>query len=81
MSDSRFMKFFKQATGTTFVSYLTRVRLAKACELLRSTDLPVGEIAARVGVSDQGYFDRQFKQYFHMPPRSMRAQSMESTEK
>lgn len=74
MSDSRFMKFFKQATGTTFVSYLTRVRMAKACDLLRSTDLPVGEIAARVGVSDQGYFDRRFKQHFHTSPRGMRAQ-------
>ncbi len=78
MSDSRFMKFFKQATGTTFVTYLTRVRLAKACELLRTTDLPVWEIAARVGVPDQGYFDRRFKQHFHTPPRSMRAQGLAS---
>ena len=74
MSTSRFMKSFKQATGTTFVSYLTQVRLAHACELLRSTSLPVGEIAARVGVPDQGYFDRRFKQHFHTSPRSMRAQ-------
>jgi AraC-like DNA-binding protein len=75
MSESRFMKFFKQATGTTFVSYLTHVRLAHACELLRSTDLPIGEIAARVGVSDQAYFDRRFKQHFHTSPRAIRAQA------
>ncbi len=79
MSDSRFMRFFKQATGTTFISYLTQVRLAHACELLRSTDLAVGEIAARVGVPDQAYFDRKFRQHLHTSPRSMRAQSPGAT--
>ena len=72
MSGSRFMKFFKQATGTTFVSYVTHVRLAHACELLRETDLAVGDIAARVGLNDHAYFDRKFKQYFNTSPRRMR---------
>jgi AraC family transcriptional activator of pobA len=73
MSGSRFMKFFKQATGTTLVSYVTHVRLAHACKLLRETDLAVGDIAARVGLSDHAYFDRKFKQHFHTSPRRMRA--------
>ena len=73
MSPSRFMKFFKQATGTTFVSYVTQVRLAHACELLRETDLAVGDIAARVGVNDHAYFDRKFKQYFSTSPRRLRS--------
>jgi AraC family transcriptional activator of pobA len=73
MSDSRFMSFFKQATGTTFVSYLTQVRLAHACELLRETDLAVGEIATRVGLSDHAYFDRKFKQHFRTSPRATRS--------
>ena len=72
MSGSRFMKFFKQATGTTFVSYVTHVRLAHAYELLRETDLAVGEIAARVGLHDHAYFDRRFKQHFNTSPRCMR---------
>jgi len=74
MSESRFMKFFKQSTGTTFVSYVTHVRLAHACELLRGTDLAVGEIASRVGVADHTYFDRKFRQHFRTSPRAMRAQ-------
>jgi transcriptional regulator GlxA family with amidase domain len=73
MSGSRFMKFFKQATGTTFVSYVTHVRLAHACELLRETDLAVGDIAVRVGLNDHAYFDRKFKQHFKTSPRRMRA--------
>jgi AraC family transcriptional activator of pobA len=74
MSGSRFMKFFKQATGTTFVSYLTQVRLEHAFKLLRQTDLAVGEIAARVGVADHAYFDRKFKQKFRTSPRATRSQ-------
>jgi transcriptional regulator GlxA family with amidase domain len=74
MSDSRFMKFFKQATGTTFVNYVTTVRLARACELLRQSDLAVGDIAVRVGLNDHAYFDRKFKQHFNTSPRRMRAE-------
>jgi AraC-like DNA-binding protein/mannose-6-phosphate isomerase-like protein (cupin superfamily) len=74
MSGSSFMKFFKQATGRTFVSYLTHVRLSQACELLRNSDRPVAEIAAAVGLPDHPYFDRKFKQYFRTSPRAMRAQ-------
>ena len=74
MSGSRFMKFFKQATGTTFVSYVTHVRLAHACELLRETDLAVGDIGVRVGLNDHTYFDRKFKQHFNTSPRRMRAE-------
>jgi AraC-like DNA-binding protein len=72
MSASQFMKFFKQATGTTFITYVTHVRLAHASELLRTTDLAVAEIAARVGLSDHAYFDRKFKQRFGTSPREMR---------
>ncbi|MPY86768.1 MAG: helix-turn-helix domain-containing protein [Luteitalea sp.] len=74
MSGSRFMKFFKQATGRTFVSYVTHVRLVQACEMLRRTDHSVAEIAAAVGLPDHPYFDRKFKQYFRTSPRGMRAQ-------
>jgi AraC-like DNA-binding protein len=74
MSESRFMKFFKQSTGTTLIRYVTHVRLAHACELLRETDLPVAEIAARVGLADHTYFDRRFRQHFRTSPRAMRAQ-------
>jgi AraC-like DNA-binding protein len=78
MSSSRFMKFFKQATGTTFVSYVTHVRLAHACDLLRGTDWPISEVAHRVGIPDQAYFDRRFKKHFNISPRNLRAQASSS---
>jgi AraC-like DNA-binding protein len=74
MSESRFMRFFKRSTGTTLISYITQLRLTHACELLRDTDLPVADIASRVGLPDHTYFDRKFRQHFRTSPRAMRAQ-------
>jgi AraC-like DNA-binding protein len=74
MSVSSFMRVFKRSTGTTLISYVTHLRLAHACELLRDTDLPVADIAARVGLADHAYFDRKFRQHYRTSPRAMRAQ-------
>ena len=45
MSESRFMRYFRAATGMTFVSYLTHIRLHNAARLLRESDLNIGQIA------------------------------------
>lgn len=77
MSESQFMKLFKRATGSTFVQYLTRLRLTQAVRLLRDTDLSIGEIAAQVGFSDQSYFDRKFKDHFHATPIESRRNAIQ----
>lgn len=68
MSESKFMKAFKQATNRTFVQHVTQIRLNQALKLLRHTDMPISEIAVRVGFSDQSYFDRRFKERFQETP-------------
>ena len=73
LSDFQFMKFFRKATGTTFVTYLTRIRLAHAHRLLAETDRSIASIAAEVGFSDQSYFDRRFRQHYKHSPREVRA--------
>jgi len=72
LSQSRFVKLFRQTTGTTFVNYLNHVRLSKAHQLLRETHFSIAEIAHLVGFSDQSYFDRRFKEYFQCTPRDFR---------
>lgn len=72
MSVSRFMRFFKQTAGMTFVSYLTHVRVTAAADLLRNTDLCVGEIASTVGFPDQSYFGRVFRKQLRMTPTEFR---------
>jgi AraC-like DNA-binding protein len=72
MSRTPFMRLFRQATGSTFVSYLSQLRLKQGRRLLLETDLPIAQVAAAVGLSDQSYFDRRFRQHFGEAPRDCR---------
>jgi AraC-like DNA-binding protein len=72
MSESRFMKYFRRATGETFVSYLTRLRLQRAAQLLKETDQSIADISTEVGFCDQSYFDRMFRRHFRATPREFR---------
>jgi AraC-like DNA-binding protein len=72
MSESRFMRYFRAATGMTFVSYLTHIRLHNAARLLKDSALTIGEVADACGFSHQSYFDRQFRVEFSMTPREYR---------
>jgi AraC-like DNA-binding protein len=72
MSESRFMRFFKQATGMTFINYLTHIRLTYSYQLLKEPRLSIAEIAARTGFTDHSYFDKKFKQRFNKTPKQHR---------
>ncbi len=61
LSVSQFSVLFKESTGTTFVEYLTHIRIESAKELLRTTDLRTYEIADQVGYTDPRYFTYVFK--------------------
>ncbi|UUZ97347.1 helix-turn-helix domain-containing protein [Paenibacillus sp. P25] len=54
-------QFFKEQTGVNFSDYLEDLRMSKAKELLAKTNLPVYEIAERVGYSSSNTFCRAFK--------------------
>lgn len=66
------MKYFRSVTGETFVGYLTRLPVEKAAQLLEETRIPIGEIAAACGFSDQSYFDKLFRRHFTLTPREGR---------
>lgn len=57
-----FTRFFKEATGMTFVQYLNNYRITKAAKLLANTSDPVTEIAFKVGFESIKTFNRVFKQ-------------------
>lgn len=59
---------FKRETSETFIEYLTRVRMDKAKELLRTTDLKAYQIAAQVGYTDPHYFSLCFKKHTGLNP-------------
>ena len=59
-SDSYLQHVFKQSIGVTITQYINSLRIEKAKYLLARTDLPVTEIALKVGFKDSNYFSTSF---------------------
>ncbi|MBX2858002.1 MAG: helix-turn-helix domain-containing protein [Cellvibrionaceae bacterium] len=55
---------FKKATGQTPLEYLHSIRLNVARDLLKNTNLSIGDIVYQVGYQDGAYFGNLFKSYF-----------------
>lgn len=62
----------RRRTGRTVGEWIVERRMAVARGLLAETDLPVSEVARRVGMADPGYFSRTFKRMHGTPPRAWR---------
>lgn len=72
MSVSHFTRVFKQCFATSPMDYVIRLRMLRACELLRETSSSIGLVAATVGFKDSNYFARQFKQVIGATPTQYR---------
>lgn len=72
MSESNLYAVFKKATGTSPIKYLNSYRLSVASELLLRTDNSIKTIAENVGIPDQFYFCRLFKEKYSIPPQKYR---------
>lgn len=75
VGQSKCCRIFTKLLGQTPNAYLTRYRLEKSQELLRSGDLPVTHIASAVGFSGSSYFAETFRKYFGMSPSDYRKTS------
>jgi AraC family transcriptional regulator, positive regulator of tynA and feaB len=58
-----------QKRGTTFGRELMRLRIEEADRLLRSSFLPISQIAFQCGFSNQGHFSTRYRQHFNTTPR------------
>ncbi len=65
----------RRRTGRTVQEWIIERRMAEARSLLSSTELSVAEVARRVGISDPGYFSRQFRRTHGTSPRTWRGRA------
>jgi AraC family transcriptional regulator len=72
LSPYHFSRMFKHSMGAPPRVYLTRLRIAKACELLQATDLSVTEIALEVGYASNQALARVFLKHRSMSPTDFR---------
>ncbi|MGN1120487.1 MAG: AraC family transcriptional regulator [Oscillospiraceae bacterium] len=75
MSYYAFSRMFKEVVGVNFSDYCNTLRVRLAEELLITTDLPVSEVAARIGIDTQSYFSRLFRQLNGSTPAEYRARN------
>lgn len=66
-------KLFKKVCGMTITDYIINLRLGEAKALLRSTDLSINEVAARVGYDNYAYFSRLFRKRVGCSPKDYRS--------
>ena len=72
MSPNYFSTYFKKVTGQKFSEYINQLRIAKAENLMQTTNLSVLEIATQCGFYNMSNFYRQFKRLRGETPTSQR---------
>ncbi|WP_231936382.1 XylR family transcriptional regulator [Bythopirellula polymerisocia] len=68
MLEHRFQKLVRRTPHAEII----RIRMERACRLLRETDLSLAEITSRSGFANPDYFSVAFKNYMETTPRNYR---------
>ncbi len=72
LSRTQLYRKLKALTGYSTADYIRTARLNKARVLLETTDIPVGEIATKVGYKDFSHFTKSFSKKFGVKPSETR---------
>ncbi|MDE6394015.1 MAG: helix-turn-helix domain-containing protein, partial [Duncaniella sp.] len=72
ISRSQLHRRLKEIVGVSPSDYIRNIKLQKACELLRGTDVDVAQVAYSLGFNAQSHFSTQFKKYTGMTPTEYR---------
>lgn len=77
MSPTYFSYLFKVLMGQTFVQYVNEIRIRKALDLLRLTDISVMSVCFETGFNNVSHFTRTFKKATGISPLRYRQQNAE----
>lgn len=74
LSRSAFTRAFTAMCGVSPISYVIRLRMQQARNLLTRHDVPIKQVAAEVGYDNQLYFSRLFSRHTGASPLGYRTQ-------
>lgn len=74
LSPSHFAALFKKRTGFSAIDFFLRLKMQRACRLLETSNMPIKEIAIRLGIDDPLYFSRSFHRIYGCSPTEYRQQ-------
>lgn len=63
---------FRESCGMTVMAYLAKIRLDVAVLLLQNTTISIQDISRRIGLNDEAYFSRLFRNRTGLPPTEFR---------
>ncbi|MFS0725477.1 response regulator transcription factor [Paenibacillus sp. 1P07SE] len=69
LSEPYLCQLFKAETGSSIITRLNEIRMAKAYEMLASGQYLIKQVAISVGIPDPFYFNRLFRKRFGMAPK------------
>lgn len=72
VSATKLTALFKELDGETPMEWVRNRRMERACELLATTDLLLGDISRHVGFAKHGSFSTAFRARFGMTPNRFR---------
>ena len=73
-------KLFRKYVGMSPTDYIEKLRISRACELLRTSGIPLARISEMVGYRNQYHFSRVFKNRMGMAPRIYSQEHSEKSE-
>jgi two-component system, response regulator YesN len=79
LNSSYFSRMYKKETGEGFVEYVTKVKMAKALDLLDHSTMSVEQIAFELGFDSKSYFLKTFKRFYGVSPKSFKYENRLST--
>ena len=72
-SRRQLQRAFAEAGETSFRTYVQRVRMERAAQLLRGGNAPVNQVAGAVGYRQPAQFAKAFRRHHGAPPSVFRA--------
>lgn len=80
LSRAQLFRKVKAKLGVSPVDLIRQIRMQKAQQMFRRTDLSVSEVAYSVGFSSSSYFSKCYKDYFGVAPKQQLRQDQSSIE-
>ncbi len=78
LSPTHFRRLFHSLMGIAPLAYLHQVRIYNSCNLLRTTDRSIAEVAAQAGYASLSVFNRHFLEIIGSTPSAWRKAGLDS---
>lgn len=75
ISPNYISRMFRKYTDVSFITYINELRIKKALELMKDTDLSIKEISRKVGYNNLNYFYKNFKAVTGTTPKAYKGGS------